>query len=163
MQAEFEIQFPPSICSYNLWKKRFENWLLQMPPILFLTYPTSVCFLRHGRTCAPALGAVLWSKLSPEFLLLVAQRRGKKSAFVLLYWHCHFTESSFIADGCISGWIYCWFLVCSAWTGAVFCFVKKQTEKQKSQANHFQLLVWLNAEGTSSLHPWLCVGRLWTL
>lgn len=44
-----------------------------------------MCFLRDGRTRAPALGTALCSKASPEFLWLIERERGKKGAFELLY------------------------------------------------------------------------------
>lgn len=90
-----------------------------------------------------------------NFVLFVAQRKGKiclpASPLALIPPWTHL-----LADKYITRRIYCWFPLYSAWTGAVFCFVKKLIKKQKRQENNFQFLVWLNARDTSPLCPWLC-------
>lgn len=137
-----------------------------MPPGLFFPYPVCVCFLRCGRTCVPALGAVLLKKLSPEFLLFGAESRVGENC---LYFYpagiaISLNPASLQRD--ISADEFTADFLCAVQEQLFFCccFVRKaKQEAKKTQANHLQLLIWLNAEGPSSPCPCWCAGRLWTL
>lgn len=159
-RQNLKSDFPPWFTIITYRKERFENWICLQ--FYFSLSPVCVCFLSNGRTCAPPLGAALQSKLSPEFLWFVAHRKGKiclRATPLALVPHwaqlpCRqiYQQKNLLlisTELCLNG--------------SCFCFAKKQIKKRKRQENKFQFLVWLNAEDTSPLCPWLCVGSLWAL